>query len=69
MPEPDDLFRTEVMLNLTDNLIVVSWATNGPPPGLEAPAEIEAVNQAGALRVAGELLEAVEIARKRSKGG
>lgn len=67
MPEPDDLFRTEVVLSLTDNLIWVRWSSNRPPPGLEAPAEIEAVNQAGAERVAVELMEAVEIARARSK--
>lgn len=66
MTEPDYLFRTEVILNLTDNLIEVRWSNNGPPPGLEAPEEIEAVNQANAERVANELLEAVEIARSRS---
>lgn len=70
MPEkvdPDDLSRTEVILNLTDNLISVRWASD-TLSALEAPAEIEAVNQANALRVSSELLEAVEIARSRSKG-
>jgi len=64
---PDDLTRTEVMLNLTDNAIWVRWAVDFVESDLEAPAEIEAVNQAHAERVAHELLEAAEIARKRSK--
>ena len=64
---PDDLTRTEVMLSLTDNEIWVRWSCDYQRDGLEYPDEIEAVNQTNAERVAGELLEAVKIARKRSK--